>query len=153
MTLGVSIENWMLPFAVTASNGEIFRFGVQLCEDLWSADYSYHDEALDTLHLLYQTGAQAVFNLSASPWSWQKNEKRHRTVRAALNRAPIPFFYVNQVGAQNNGKNIIVFDGHTSAYAADGRIAALAPAWEEHLLVIQDPPPPTTLSKRGDGPD
>ena len=142
MTLGVSIENWMLPFAVTASNGEIFRFGVQLCEDLWSADYSYHDEALDTLHLLYQTGAQAVFNLSASPWSWQKNEKRHRTVRAALNRAPIPFFYVNQVGAQNNGKNIIVFDGHTSAYAADGRIAALAPAWEEHLLVIQDPPPP-----------
>ena len=60
---------------------------------------------------------------------WQKSDKRNRVVRQILTRSPLPFFYVNQVGAQNNGKNIIVFDGDSTAYAADGHIACRAHPW------------------------
>ena len=75
-------------------------------------------------------GADLVVNLSASPWTWQKNDKRNRVVREAMARSPVPFFYVNKVGAQNNGKNILVFDGDTCGYRTGrlhrGPCAALA---------------------------
>jgi len=133
---GRSVYDWMVPFEVPRRDGGSFRFGVQLCEDIWCQDYSCAGDTLDTLRAYHGRGAQAVFNLSASPWTWQKNDKRNRTVREVLARSPLPFFYVNNVGAQNNGKNILVFDGDTSAYDGDGTIRARATHWREELLTV-----------------
>ncbi len=133
---GRSVDDWMVPFEVPRGDGGSFRFGVQLCEDIWCQDYSRDGDILDTLKACHGRGAQAVFNLSASPWTWQKNDKRNRTVRDVLARSPLPFFYVNHVGAQNNGKNILVFDGDTTAYDSDGSIRGRAAHWREEMLVI-----------------
>ncbi len=133
---GRSVYDWMVPFEVPRRGGGSFRFGVQLCEDIWCQDYSCEGDTLDTLRAYHGRGAQAVFNLSASPWTWQKNDKRNRTVRDVLARSPLPFFYVNNVGAQNNGKNILVFDGDTTAYDGDGTIRARAEHWREGLLTV-----------------
>ena len=133
---GRPVYDWIVPFAVELANGRTFRFGVQLCEDIWCEDYCYHQQRLDTLTVYRQRGAEAVFNLSASPWTWQKSDKRNRVVRTILQRSPLPFFYVNQVGAQNNGKNIIVFDGDTTVYAADGTVAFRARPWQEQLVLF-----------------
>ncbi len=133
---GRSIYDWMVPFEVPRRDGGSFRFGVQLCEDIWCQDYSCDGDTLDTLRAYHGHGAQAVFNLSASPWTWQKNDKRNRTVREVLSRSPVPFFYINHVGAQNNGKNILVFDGDTTAYDAEGTIRARAAHWREDLIVV-----------------
>ena len=135
---GRSVYEWMVPFDVPRRDGGRFRFGVQLCEDIWCQDYAYHAEVLDTLKAFYERGAQAVFNLSASPWTWLKNDKRHRTVRQVLAQSPLPFFYVNHVGAQNNGKNILVFDGYATAYGADGSIQACTTPWREEMLIVAD---------------
>lgn len=135
---GRSVYDWMQPFEVPRRGGGRFRFGVQLCEDIWCRDYQYDGDVLDTLKAYHAHGAQAVFNLSASPWTWQKNDKRNRTVREVLERSPLPFFYVNHVGAQNNGKNILVFDGDTTAYDSDGSIRARAAHWSEALLMVGD---------------
>ena len=135
---GCSLYDWIVPFAVELSNGQSFRFGVQLCEDIWCQDYCYQGEILDTLKVYHQRGARAVFNLSSSPWTWQKNDKRNRVVRDILQRSPLPFFYVNQVGAQNNGKNVIVFDGDTTIYAADGEIITRARPWREQILLTSE---------------
>ncbi|MBT3341616.1 MAG: NAD(+) synthase [Gemmatimonadetes bacterium] len=137
---GRDVADWILPFEVPTTTG-IFRFGTQLCEDLWCDDYCLDSAPLDTYGLLAERGVDAVFNLSASPWTWQKNDKRHRTVQQILSRQSkrgisVPFFYVNQVGAQNNGKNILVFDGDTTAYEADGSRAARARAWTQGLLCV-----------------
>ncbi|MBT4100067.1 MAG: NAD(+) synthase [Gemmatimonadetes bacterium] len=137
---GKSVDDWIVPFEVPFAGGT-FRFGAQLCEDLWCDDYYSNATYLDTYELFAQRNVDAVFNLSASPWTWQKNDKRHRTVRQILSRraqkeTPIPFLYVNQVGAQNNGKNIVVFDGDTTAYEADGSLAAQAAPWRESLLCV-----------------
>ena len=146
---GRPVADWMVPFEVPRRGGGTFRFGVQVCEDVWCQDYAAEDGVLDTVAMWRRNGAQAVFNLSASPWTWEKNEKRHRTVREVLARSPLPFFYVNQVGAQNNGKNVLVFDGDTTAYAADGTVTGrLAPWCEGDLLVggapVSSPAPGTT---------
>ncbi len=133
---GRSVYDWMVPFEVPRRDGGSFRFGVQLCEDIWCQDYSRDGGTLDTLKAFHGRGAQAVFNLSASPWTWQKNDKRNRIVRDVLARSPLPFFYVNHVGAQNNGKNILVFDGDTTAYDNGGNIRARAAHWSQELLVI-----------------
>jgi len=135
---GRSVYDWMVPFEVPRRDGGSFRFGVQLCEDIWCQDYSRDGDTLDTLRAYHAHGAQAVFNLSASPWTWQKNDKRNRTVREVLARSPLPFFYVNHVGAQNNGKNILVFDGDTTAYDSDGTIRARAAHWREEMLLVDD---------------
>ena len=139
---GRSVYEWTEPFQVRLSDGRAFRFGVQLCEDIWCRDYGYADDILDTLRVFYNRGAQALFNLSSSPWTWQKNVKRNRVVREILRRSPIPVFYVNQVGAQNNGKNIIVFDGDTTVYSPAGEILRRAQPWREQ----------TVLSRSGERP-
>ena len=132
---GRPVGDWLIPYRVPRRDGGEFCFGVQLCEDLWCEDYEQEGEVLDILRVYRERGAEAVINLSSSPWTWQKNDKRHRTVRDVLRRSPTPLFYVNQVGAQNNGKNILVFDGDSSAYAADATLVARAPPWRETLLV------------------
>lgn len=133
---GRSVYDWAVPFEVPLRDGSCFRFGVQLCEDIWCQDYCWQEDVLDTLARYRQSGAQAVFNLSSSPWTWQKNDKRNRTIGDILQRSPIPFLYVNHVGAQNNGKNILTFDGDTTAYSADGSVVARARSWEQDVVCV-----------------
>jgi len=137
---GRPVADWVVPYEVPRRDGGTFRFGVQVCEDVWCQDYAAEDGVLDTVAMWRRNGAEAVFNLSASPWTWEKNEKRHRTVREVLARSPLPFFYVNQVGAQNNGKNVLVFDGDTTAYAPDGGVVGRLPAWQEGELRVGGTP-------------
>ena len=135
---GCSVYDWMVPFEVELANKEIFRFGVQLCEDIWCQDYNYCGDLLDGLAAYRNRGVQAVFNLSASPWTWQKDAKRNRVVRDILCRSQVPFFYVNQIGAQNNGKNIIVFDGDSTQYSSDGNVVRRADPWTEQIVFVED---------------
>ena len=132
---GTRVSDWTVPYEIPAGRG-VLRLGVQLCEDVWHQDYRDRHETLDTLRAWHRAGADLVINLSASPWTWQKNDKRHRVVREAMARSPAPFFYVNQVGAQNNGKNVLVFDGDTCGYRTDGSLAGRAPPWREAMLVF-----------------
>ncbi|MDE3001406.1 MAG: NAD(+) synthase [Gemmatimonadota bacterium] len=141
---GRSVYDWTQPFEVRLRDGRTFRFGVQLCEDIWCQDYGYAEEILDTLRVFHNRGAQALFNLSSSPWTWQKNAKRNRVVRDILRRSPIPVFYVNQVGAQNNGKNIIVFDGDTTVYSPQGEILRRAQPWREQTVLCRSGEPPAS---------
>lgn len=140
---GRSVYDWIAPFEVRLRDGRTFRFGVQLCEDIWCRDYGYADDVLDTLRVFHERGAQALFNLSSSPWTWQKNVKRNRVVREILRRSPVPVFYCNHVGAQNNGKNIIVFDGDTTVYSPEGDILRRARPWREQMVLSRGGDPPT----------
>ena len=149
---GRPLSEWAVPFEVPRRGGGRFRFGAQLCEDIWCADYRWDGAVLDTLSLYAAAGAEAVFNLSSSPWTWQKNDKRNRTVRDILRPSPLPFLYVNHVGAQNNGKNILVFDGDTTAYEPDGAIAARARPWREEVVFAGGGEPPRVEAAAGASP-
>jgi NAD+ synthase (glutamine-hydrolysing) len=135
---GRSPFDWIYPYSVPLRNGRSFSFGIQLCEDMWCQDYCRENAIIDTLKVYRERGAEAVFNLSASPWTWQKNDKRNRVIRQILADSPLPYFYINQVGAQNNGKNIIVFDGDSTVYAADGSPTQRTQAWGDCIIYNRD---------------
>ncbi len=93
------------------------RIGLHLCEDMWHENYPVNPP-----EILVGNGANLLVNISASPWTWQKNRKRHEVVRSIVARAKVPFVYVNAIGVQNNGKNLIVFDGCSAVYGSDGSL-------------------------------
>jgi NAD+ synthase (glutamine-hydrolysing) len=84
---------------------------------MWHEDYPFNPTKS-----LVENGAEIVFNLSASPWTWQKNRKRHRVVKKLISKCQVPFVYVNNTGIQNIGKNIVVFDGGSAVYNRNGDI-------------------------------
>lgn len=133
-----ALFDWMVPWEIplpVAKEATPIRLGVQICEDLWHLDYRDRGAPIDTLRAWYRAGADLVINLSASPWTQGKNDKRNQVVREAMTGSRLPLFYVNLVGAHNNGKNVLVFDGGSSAYCPDGSLAGQAASWREDLLL------------------
>lgn len=125
MEENLPVEDALTPFLLPAGE-ETLRAGVLLCEDSWDENYSF-----SPMSILAKKNISLFFNLSASPFTLGKNEKRHRMLGAALSKLHIPMVYVNQRGLQNNGKTCYTFDGMTAAYDREGRLAAEAHPYEE----------------------
>ncbi|NJO69467.1 MAG: hypothetical protein HC830_09470 [Bacteroidetes bacterium] len=90
------------PFGVNI-NGSLRKIGLILCEDMWSDDYT-----INPIDILLKKEAEVIINISCSPWTWRKNNKRHSVVRDRIKAKPVYFIYANNIGIQNNGKNIFV---------------------------------------------
>jgi len=72
---------------------------------------------------LIEAGADIIINISSSPWGPGKSRARDNRVRELhdeLGDRFVPFYYVNACGVQNNGKNIILFDGDSRGYTKNG---------------------------------
>jgi len=110
--------------------------GLVVCEDMWSNDYD-SDPVLELL----TEGADFIISISASPWTYGKNHSRDRQIRILEEKAGklVPFYYVNNVGVQNNGKNLITFDGDSAVYAKGERLHHydLDP-YQEGIIYIDD---------------
>ena len=114
------VEKEIAPFLLPIGDTPL-RAGILLCEDSWSENYS-----LSPMDILAEKHCHLFFNLSASPFTLGKNEKRHRMLSAALSRLHVPMVYVNHRGLQNNGKTCYTFDGMTAAYDKEGTLVAEA---------------------------
>lgn len=111
--------------------GKEVTIGLMLCEDGWTENYH-----LNVPQTLAKHGAKLLCNLSCSPYTLGKNRKRNRLFSAQARSAGIPLIYCNNVGIQNNGKNVFTFDGCTSAYNGDGTLIASAPIYADCILEI-----------------
>jgi len=120
---GISNIGAYSPFDIDGIN-----IGFALCEDLWCEDYREGEESINPTKYLAENGAEVIVNLSASPWTYGKKDARHKRVKKVLSdyrpinkaRMPVSMFYVNCCGVQNNGKNIITFDGGSTIYDGAG---------------------------------
>jgi NAD+ synthase (glutamine-hydrolysing) len=120
-------------------NGASVRLGVLLCEDAWEDDYLQKP-----VEALAAKKPELVVNLSASPFTRGKNRKRNRVFADKARILGCPLAYVNCTGIQNNGKTLYTFDGHSTVYAADGRVLLEAAPYEESVTHLE-------LRKEGDG--
>jgi len=127
---GMKIDELLKPFKINTRNGEI-KLGLTLCEDMWCQDY-----LINPTEILLKNGAELIINISASPWTWRKNIKRHQIVKTLLKFNPVNFIYCNNVGIQNNGKNIFLFDGSSTVYNPKGEIIAVTKPYNEEILEI-----------------
>ena len=111
--------------------GETFRVGVVLCEDAWEDDY-----AQKPMEVLAGKHPDFTLNLSSSPFTRGKNDKRHRVFGAKARLLGTPLLYVNCVGIQNNAKTIYTFDGRSTVYGGDGKVAMEMAAYHEGVSVV-----------------
>jgi NAD+ synthase (glutamine-hydrolysing) len=77
-------------------------------------------------------GARLVANASASPYALGKPALRERMLATSANGHGVAIAYVNQVG----GDDALIFDGGSMLLAADGRVLARAPLFEEAVLAV-----------------
>lgn len=109
-----------------------WKIGCLLCEDGWSDNY----ETAPMKLLEEYEDLDFYVNISSSPYTLGKNEKRQRLFSAAAKAAGAPLIYVNNVGLQNNGKTVYTFDGASAVYSAEGLCVAAAPSYEEGLHYV-----------------
>lgn len=120
-----SISSLLAPFTLTFGQ-EKLHAGIVLCEDSWDENAS-----LSPMEILSKRNIDIFFNLSASPFALEKNNKRHRMFASSLSRIHCPMLYVNRRGLENNGKDCYTYDGMTAAYNAEGNLLGEAAPYEE----------------------
>jgi NAD+ synthase (glutamine-hydrolysing) len=89
-----------------------------------------------------------LLNINASPFYPGKRLERDALIRRHIRELRRPIVYVNTVGAADNGKNIIPFDGESLVYDASGRLLAVGRQFAEDLLVVDvgaAPPEPLAV--------
>jgi len=126
------------------------RLGISICEDIWNdRDFwkrrRYHHDPIDELS---RAGAEAIVNLSASPFTVGKHRKREEMIGAMARKHARPVFYVNQVG----GNDDLIFDGRSAAFDATGTPMARARAFEPDVIVC-DLDAPTRIAPANDTED
>jgi NAD+ synthase (glutamine-hydrolysing) len=110
-----------------------WRLGISICEDVWNdRDFwqrrRYHQ---DPIEVLAQSGAQAILNLSSSPFIAGKQVLRERMLSHMAQKYCLPVAYVNQVG----GNDDLIFDGRSSVFDREGRLVARAKGFQEDILI------------------
>jgi len=116
------LKNLLRPVHVVLRDGRMIRIGQQFCEDMWENDY-----VIKPTLLLAENGADIIINHSASPWTWRKNNKRHRVVRQVMQNIPAEirpkmFVYVNRTGVEQSNKNFYAYDGGSCVYDRNGEL-------------------------------
>ena len=111
-----------------------WRLGISLCEDVWNdRDFwqrrRYHQ---DPIEVLVQSGAQAIVNLSSSPFIVGKQIFRERMLSHMAQKYGLPVVYVNQVG----GNDDLIFDGRSCAFDVQGRLLARAKGFQEDVCIV-----------------
>lgn len=137
----VPLEQLLQPFLISTKQGETVKSGFVMCEDMWCREYRKNRKVINPTKIIIENGAELIANLSASPWTWGKNGARDRTVEFLAkdcNGKFVPFYYVNAAGAQNNGKNIVTFDGSSTIYDAQARPVMIAEKAYVPALLIAD---------------
>lgn len=118
------------------------RYGVTICEDLWSPTGPHLASAA--------AGAGLIININGSPYHRGKGHERRDLLITRALQVNAAFAYVNMVGGQDE----LVFDGQSRVVAADGTVLGQAGQFREELLVVDLPLPagPGTIAAGPAGP-
>jgi len=131
LEMGVQAQDLLQPVNLEIS-GKPFRVGCILCEDGWSDDYN-----LEPIAMISRKGPVDLFvNISSSPFTTGKNNKRNRVFSRQVRNTGVPLVYVNNVGIQNIGKTVYTFDGHSTVYSGEGEIIGHSPPFSSDLKVL-----------------
>jgi NAD+ synthase (glutamine-hydrolysing) len=100
------------------------RFGITICEDIWSPGVAAATAV---------AGAEILLSINGSPYDTGKLARREAVLRERLAETGLPVIYVNLVGGQDE----LVFDGGSMAFDAEGELVYRAPFFAEALELIE----------------
>jgi NAD+ synthase (glutamine-hydrolysing) len=130
------ITNYQLPITNYRSQLDSpIKIGVTICEDLWNDEefWGRRSYAINPIEELIQQGVDLVVNLSASPYSANKQQVREAMLQHGSMRHQIPVLYTNQVGANDD----LIFDGCSVGFNRAGEMVCRARAFETDLLIVE----------------
>jgi len=109
------------------------KLGITICEDIWN-DQDFWPERLyrrDPVKELIAQGAEAIVNVSASPWHDGKERVRLEMLQRVAQDEGVPLAYANLIGANDE----LIFDGHSVVVNKRGEALALGKGFAEDVLV------------------
>ncbi|NGP89327.1 NAD+ synthase [Fodinibius halophilus] len=124
------------------------KLGITVCEDIWhNFELSYLSYDVNPVKELAEAGAEAICNVSASPYAQNKPAKRQKMLQQHARKWNIPVFYANQVG----GNTELVSDGDSMAIDADGDLVSRCALFEEDFTDLYwEEKEPTLRSESND---
>ncbi len=120
------------PVSIATPAGPL-SLGIMICHDMWD-DFSAHKPST----ILRDTGAQLLVVINSSPYHARRLDQRLETARARVTETGLPLVYANSCSVQDNGKNVIVFDGGSFILDGLGDPRLLAPQFESGLYLATD---------------
>ena len=110
------------------------KLGITICEDIWynENDIQYHTYETNPARELTDLGAEAIINISASPFTKTKPESRCRMLQNHVKQLGLPIFYANQVGANTE----IIFDGDSMVIDNRKKVVARAELFKEDFIDV-----------------
>ncbi len=118
------------------------KVAITICEDIWDDQPTtsafargklYRDAPMNHLSKL---NPDLIINISASPFSYNVEERRLEVFRSNVVRYSKPVIYVNQVGANTE----LLFDGGSMVMGEKGDILIKLKSFEEDFCVIDTEP-------------
>jgi NAD+ synthetase len=117
------------------------KLGITICEDIWNNQDFWPERIYrrDPVKELISQGADAIINISASPWCEGKEKMRLEMLRRVARDERVPLAYVNLVGANDE----LIFDGNSAVLNRKGEPLALGKSFAEEIFVADlDAPAP-----------
>lgn len=108
------------------------KLGLTICEDVWNDPVFWPTRLYhrDPVGDIARQGANLLLNISSSPFNIGKAGLRREMIRQAAMKHGLYFFYVNQVGANDE----LVFDGHSLGFDPTGQVILRARDFEEDFV-------------------
>lgn len=108
--------------------------GLTICEDAWNDEDIFKERIypIDPVARLVRSGADLVINIAASPYYLGHQQFRFNMFKFMAAKYNVPFLYTNQVG----GNDSVLFDGMSTAFNKNGKLAARARDFAEDLVVF-----------------
>jgi NAD+ synthetase len=121
-------------FSLADDQGNAVHIGVTICEDLWNDEefWGQRKYPINPIAALADLGVDLVVNLSASPFTVQKQATREAMLSHSAARFAVPILYTNQVGANDD----LIFDGNSVAVDRKGTVVGRALAFQPDLLTL-----------------
>lgn len=111
-----------------------YKIAISICEDIWS-DKDYwraYKYPRNPVEEQIKKGAQILINISASPYSINKQEVRYRILSDIAKKYKVFIIYCNLIGATDE----LIFDGFSMAINPDGKLIAKCKAFEEDMVIF-----------------
>ncbi|MCU0534702.1 MAG: NAD+ synthase [Hydrococcus sp. Prado102] len=111
------------------------KIGVTICEDLWNDEgfWGKRNYEINPIEDLAKLGVDLIVNLSASPYTANKQKLREAMLKHSASRYQTPIIYVNQVG----GNDDLIFDGNSVAFNRLGDVVCRAKAFTSDVETIE----------------
>ena len=111
------------------------KIGVTICEDLWNDEefWGKRSYTVNPVADLAQLNVDLVVNLSASPYTVNKQHLRSEMLRHTVIKYQLPIIYTNQVG----GNDDLIFDGGSFALNKQGELVCIANSFDTDLVILE----------------